>query len=66
MWDPVVNWKFYTEPEPNMEDRKIYWPRGRVLGGSSSINGLIAIRGQPDAVPSHIGKAGAYWPRVAD
>lgn len=48
MWDPVVNWKFYTEPEPNMDGRKIYWPRGRVLGGSSSINGLIAIRGQPE------------------
>ncbi len=46
MWDPVLNWKFYTEPEPNMDGRKIYWPRGRVLGGSSSINGLIAIRGQ--------------------
>ena len=48
MWDPVVNWKFETEPEPNMGGRKIYWPRGRVLGGSSSINGLIVIRGQPE------------------
>ncbi|HZP77068.1 MAG TPA: GMC family oxidoreductase N-terminal domain-containing protein [Pseudolabrys sp.] len=46
MWDPVVNWKFYTEPDPGMGGRKIYWPRGRVLGGSSSINGLIVIRGQ--------------------
>ncbi|HEY4968508.1 MAG TPA: GMC family oxidoreductase N-terminal domain-containing protein [Steroidobacteraceae bacterium] len=46
MWDPVVNWKFETEPEPNMVGRQIYWPRGRVLGGSSSINGLIVIRGQ--------------------
>ena len=42
MWDPIVNWRFYTEPEPNMDGRKIYWPRGRVLGGCSSINGLIA------------------------
>lgn len=46
MWDPKINWRFYTEPEPNMDGRRIYWPRGRVLGGSSSINGLIAIRGQ--------------------
>jgi choline dehydrogenase len=46
MWDPAVNWRFYTEPDPNMAGRSIYWPRGRVLGGSSSINGLIAIRGQ--------------------
>jgi choline dehydrogenase len=48
MWDPAVNWKFQTEPEPNMDGRQIYWPRGRVLGGSSSINGLIVIRGQPE------------------
>ena len=48
MWDAKVNWKFYTEPEPQMDGRRIYWPRGRVLGGSSSINGLIVIRGQPE------------------
>jgi choline dehydrogenase len=47
MWDARVNWCFYTEPDSNMEDRRIYWPRGRVLGGSSSINGLIVVRGQP-------------------
>lgn len=47
MWDPVYNWRFYTEPEPNLHGRKIYWPRGRGLGGSSSINGLIFIRGHP-------------------
>jgi choline dehydrogenase len=46
MWDPKVNWKFQTEPEPQMGGRQVYWPRGRVLGGSSSINGLIVIRGQ--------------------
>ena len=47
MWDAKLNWRFYTEPEPNMEGRRIYWPRGRVLGGSSAINGLIVVRGQP-------------------
>lgn len=46
MWDNRVNWAFYTEPDPNMNGRKVYWPRGKVLGGCSSINGLIAIRGQ--------------------
>ena len=46
MFHPVFNWRFYTEPEPTMNDRKIYWPRGRTLGGSSAINGLISIRGQ--------------------
>lgn len=48
MWDPKVNWKFETQPEPNMAGRQVYWPRGRVLGGSSSINGLIVIRGQKE------------------
>src|SRR5271155_91149 len=47
MWDKKLNWRFYTEPEATMDGRKIYWPRGRVLGGSSSINGLIVVRGQP-------------------
>ena len=46
MFHPVVNWGFYTEPEPTMNGRKVYWPRGRTLGGSSAINGLISIRGQ--------------------
>ncbi|MBM3950990.1 MAG: choline dehydrogenase [Rhodospirillales bacterium] len=46
MFHPVFNWEFYTEPEAGMDNRRIYWPRGRCLGGSSSINGLIYIRGQ--------------------
>jgi choline dehydrogenase len=46
MFHPSLNWRFYTEPEPNMNGRKVYWPRGRTLGGSSAINGLIYIRGQ--------------------
>lgn len=46
MWDSKVNWRFETEPDPGMNGRKIYWPRGKTLGGSSSINGLIYIRGQ--------------------
>jgi choline dehydrogenase len=46
--DPRVNWKFETEANPALGGRKIYWPRGRVLGGSSSINGLIYIRGQAE------------------
>jgi len=48
MFHPVYNWGFYTEPEPGMNNRKVYWPRGRGLGGSSSINGLIYVRGQPE------------------
>jgi choline dehydrogenase len=46
MWSKTYNWCFYTDPDPNMNGRRIYWPRGKTLGGSSSINGLIYIRGQ--------------------
>jgi len=46
MWSPTYNWCFETEPEPQMNGRRVYWPRGKTLGGSSSINGLIYIRGQ--------------------
>ena len=46
MWSRRYNWCFETEPDPQMNGRRIYWPRGKTLGGSSSINGLIYIRGQ--------------------
>ena len=44
--DPKVNWLYATEPDPGTGGRVHVWPRGKVLGGSSSINGLIYIRGQ--------------------
>src|SRR5262249_7233977 len=45
--DRKVNWLYTSEPEPELSDRQIIQPRGKVLGGSSSINGLLYIRGQP-------------------
>ena len=48
MQHPVLNWCFETEPQPEMHGRKVYWPRGRTLGGSSAVNGLIQIRGQAE------------------
>ena len=39
------NWGFWTEAEPNLDGRKLWWPRGKGWGGSSSINGMIYIRG---------------------
>jgi choline dehydrogenase len=41
-----VNWMFQTEPEPGLNGRSVFQPRGKVLGGSSSINGLLYVRGQ--------------------
>jgi choline dehydrogenase len=45
---PVLSWNYQTEPEPGTGNRRITWPRGRTLGGSSAINGLVYIRGQAE------------------
>jgi choline dehydrogenase len=42
------DWAYYTEEQPQLKNRKLYWPRGKVLGGSSSINAMIYIRGHRD------------------
>ena len=44
-YDQRVNWKFSTEPEKNLNRKRMYWPRGKVLGGSSSINAMVFARG---------------------
>ncbi len=46
--DPSVNWCYETEPDPGASGRRVFWPRGKVLGGSSSINGMVYIRGQAE------------------
>lgn len=61
MWSPVYNWKFETDPDPNMNGRRIYWPRGRTLGGSSSINGLIYVRGQREDYDHWAALGNAGW-----
>jgi choline dehydrogenase len=66
MFHPVYNWGFYTDPEPHMNNRRVYWPRGRGLGGSSSINGLIYVRGQPEDYDcwAALGNSGWGWNEV--
>jgi len=44
---PRYNWRYETEPEPHLGGRRMHCPRGKVLGGSSSINGLVYVRGNP-------------------
>jgi len=44
---PKYNWFYHTEPEPHLGGRRLHTPRGKVLGGSSSINGLVYVRGNP-------------------
>ncbi len=45
-YDPAVNWMYRTEPDPGLAGNVDFWPRGKVIGGSSSINALVYIRGQ--------------------
>jgi choline dehydrogenase len=46
--DPRVNWRYVTEPVPGLGGRSNYWPRGKLIGGSSSINAMVYIRGQKE------------------
>lgn len=45
-YDPRVNWMYRTAPDPALDGRQGYWPRGKVLGGSGSINAMVHVRGQ--------------------
>lgn len=45
LWNTEIDWAYFTEPKPYLNNRKIYHPRGKVLGGTSSINAMIYIRG---------------------
>ncbi len=47
MHNPATDWCYLTEPDPGISGRSLQWPRGKVLGGSSSLNGLLYVRGQP-------------------
>jgi choline dehydrogenase len=44
-YDPAVNWMYKTQPDPGLAGQRDYWPRGKLLGGSSSINAMVYIRG---------------------
>lgn len=61
--DPKLSWKFYTQPEPEMQGRRHPLPRGKVLGGSSSLNGMIYIRGHREDFNtwSNLGCTGWGW-----
>jgi choline dehydrogenase len=60
------NWGFWTEPEPHLDNRRLWWPRGRGLGGSSAINGMIYTRGHARDYDEwrQLGLAGWSWADV--
>ncbi|MBO0765624.1 MAG: choline dehydrogenase [Hyphomicrobiaceae bacterium] len=61
--NPAVTWQFGSGPEPHLDGRIVSWPRGRVLGGSSAINGLLYVRGQAQDfdVWRQLGNVGWGW-----
>jgi choline dehydrogenase len=65
--NPRANWCYESDPEPNTANRKIPVPRGKVLGGSSAINGLVWVRGQPLDYDTwaQMGARGWSWQDVA-
>ena len=66
MGNPGTDWRYQTEKDPGIAGRSIKWPRGRVLGGSSSINGLLYVRGQPQDYDgwAQMGNSGWSWDDV--
>jgi len=58
---PKYNWFYHTEPEPHLNGRRMHTPRGKVLGGSSSINGLVYIRGNPQDFERWAGEGATGW-----
>ncbi|WP_375230272.1 GMC family oxidoreductase [Roseobacter sp. S98] len=64
--NPSVDWCYKTEPDPGLNGRSIEWPRGKVLGGSSSLNGLLYVRGQPQDYDRwrQMGNVGWSWDDV--
>ena len=61
IFDKHINWGYETEPEPELERRRIYWPRGKVLGGSGSVNGLVHIRGQREDFDGWAAQGNPGW-----
>ena len=59
--DPRFNWGYVTEPEPHMNGRQLWLPRGKVLGGSSSINGMFYMRGLPLDFDQWAQRGAAGW-----
>ena len=67
MGNPETDWMYETEPDQGLNGRSINWPRGKVLGGSSSINGLLYVRGQPEDYDGwrQLGNEGWGWDDLA-
>lgn len=67
-YDPAVNWLYRTEPDPGLAGARDHWPRGKILGGSSSINAMVWIRGHASDYDdwAAAGNPGWGWDQVRD
>lgn len=61
MYSKVLNWQFHTRSEPELDGRKLFWPRGRTLGGCSSSNAMCYTRGHPDDYDAWAALGNAGW-----
>jgi len=66
LWRSKYDWAFCTEPQRNVDGRRMYWPRGKVLGGSSSLNAVLYVRGHRDDYDGwrDLGNPGWGWDDV--
>lgn len=66
-YDKRINWKYMAEPDAGLNGRETYWPRGKVMGGSSSINAMVYVRGHPQDFDDwqEAGAKGWGWADVA-
>jgi choline dehydrogenase len=61
LFGPSVNWRFHTVPQQQLDNREIWYPQGRTLGGSSAINAMIYIRGQREDYDGWADRGNAGW-----
>ena len=61
LFGPRVNWRFHTVPQPYLDNRQIWYPQGKTLGGSSAINAMIYIRGQREDYDGWAAAGNAGW-----
>ena len=66
MNNPALNWCYYTAPDPELNARSIYWPRGKLIGGSSSLNAMAYMRGLAHDFDDweRAGASGWHWDNV--
>jgi choline dehydrogenase len=61
LWHTEYDWRYMTEPEPGLHGRRLYWPRGRTLGGCSSVNAMMYVRGHRSDYDEWAALGNTHW-----